>query len=73
VFVEEWKGFALRKIVQLLNVGMNGAGMFLKAYILKLGFLDGLDGFMIAITMAGGSFLKYAKLLELQRKREDAQ
>jgi len=37
---------------------------------LKRGFLDGLDGFMIAYTRAGGSFLKYAKLVELQREKE---
>lgn len=52
---------------------LHGAGMFLRAYILKLGFLNGLDGFMIAATGAGGSFLKYAKLLELQWRRESTQ
>jgi glycosyltransferase involved in cell wall biosynthesis len=62
--------FDAGKRVTLFTPFFHGAGMFLKAYILKLGFLDGLDGFMIAITMAGGSFLKYAKLLELQRKEE---
>ncbi|MBI5074843.1 MAG: glycosyltransferase family 2 protein [Nitrospirae bacterium] len=46
---------------------LHGATMFIQVYILKRGFLDGLDGFVIAITRAGGSFLKYAKLLELQR------
>jgi len=47
--------------------------MFIKVYILRLGFLEGFDGFIIAITRAraGGSFFKYAKLIELQRGNED--
>lgn len=44
--------------------------MFLKIYILKKGFLEGLDGLVLAILKAGGSFFKYAKLLELQREKE---
>lgn len=46
---------------------VHGLTMFIQVYFFKLGFLDGFDGFIIAITRAGGSFLKYAKLLELQR------
>ena len=49
---------------------IHGIVMFLKVYVLKLGFLDGLDGFTIAVTRAGGTFFKYAKLLELQRERK---
>ena len=45
----------------------HGIGMFLKIYLIERGFLDGLDGLVTAITKAGGSFFKYAKLLELQR------
>jgi len=48
----------------------HGLGMFLKAYFLKLGFLDGFDGLVIALTKAGGSFFKYAKLYELQRYKK---
>lgn len=43
--------------------------MFIKIYILKRGFLDGLDGLVLALLKAGGSFFKYAKLIELQRKK----
>ena len=38
---------------------------FLRCYVLKRGFLDGLPGFMIAVTTAFGVFTKYAKLWEL--------
>lgn len=51
---------------------LHGLSMFMQIYMIKLGFLDGFDGFVIAITRAGGSFLKYAKLLELQRNQTAA-
>lgn len=44
--------------------------MFFKIYILKKGFLEGLDGLVLALLKSGGSFFKYAKLLELQREKE---
>lgn len=42
---------------------------FLKCYLLKCGFLDGMLGWVIAITSAYGVFLKYAKLYEIERMR----
>lgn len=47
----------------------NAIGMFLKIYILKLGFLDGFDGLVIAFSRAEGVFYKYAKLIEIQRHK----
>jgi glycosyltransferase involved in cell wall biosynthesis len=49
---------------------LHGITMFLKIYIIKLGFLEGFDGFIISITRAGGSFFKYAKLLEIQNENK---
>jgi glycosyltransferase involved in cell wall biosynthesis len=40
---------------------------FLRAYLLKAGFLDGIPGFVIAAVTAFHVFLKYAKLWELTR------
>jgi glycosyltransferase involved in cell wall biosynthesis len=40
---------------------------FLRAYLLKLGFLDAFPGFAIAAATAFSVFLKYAKLWELVR------
>ncbi|MBI4823605.1 MAG: glycosyltransferase family 2 protein [Nitrospirae bacterium] len=57
------------KRVNPLTPFIDGIFMFLKIYILKLGFLDGFDGFVIALSRAVGVFFKYAKLLELQRKK----
>lgn len=45
---------------------------FLKGYVLKLGFLDGAHGFMIAYINAFGVFAKNCKLWEAElRSRED--
>jgi glycosyltransferase involved in cell wall biosynthesis len=40
---------------------------FIKKFIIKLGFLDGLAGFVIAISTAFYTFSKYLKLYELNK------
>ena len=40
---------------------------FIRHYFLKLGFLDGLEGFIISIHSAYGHFLKYIKLRHLYK------
>jgi glycosyltransferase involved in cell wall biosynthesis len=42
---------------------------FLEIYFIKLGFMDGFPGFVIAISSAYSTFLKHAKLYELSRKQ----
>ncbi len=42
---------------------------FLKGYVMKQGFRDGVAGFVIAVASAFGVFLKYAKLWEMQYVR----
>lgn len=39
---------------------------FFKGYVLRRGFLDGVEGAAIALTTALGAFMKYAKALEKQ-------
>lgn len=41
---------------------------FFKMYIVRLGFLDGLQGFILSVVSSAYVFAKYAKLWELQRK-----
>ncbi|MFA5557426.1 MAG: glycosyltransferase family 2 protein [Flavobacteriaceae bacterium] len=41
---------------------------FFKNYFIKKGFLDGFHGFVICVFTAFGTFLKYAKIKELQQK-----
>jgi glycosyltransferase involved in cell wall biosynthesis len=45
-------------------------GEFLKKYILKLGFFDGVAGFAIALSSAYYVFLKQAKLYEIKMKND---
>ena len=43
---------------------------FLEVYVIKLGFLDGLAGFVIAVTSAYAMFVRYVKLRELEKGLE---
>ena len=51
---------------------LNPCAKFLKMYLLRLGFLDGLAGFVVAVLSSYYVFLKYAKLWELQRVKKHA-
>ncbi len=42
---------------------------FFKTYVLKLGFLDGMPGFVISVMNGYYTFMKYARLWELDRER----
>ena len=42
---------------------------FIRLFVLKRGFLDGIEGAAIAYTSALASFMKYAKLQELHRNK----
>lgn len=44
---------------------------FIECYIIKLGFLDGFPGFIIAISAAYSVFLRWCKLWELQKQIKD--
>lgn len=46
---------------------------FFKSYVVKRGFLDGRQGFIIAMMSAFGVFIKYAKLMEQWIKHDEKQ
>ena len=48
---------------------VHGLGAFFKTYVLKAGFLDGREGFMLAVSNAEGAYYKYVKLFLLNRQR----
>lgn len=54
------------KTSSFVNAISHGLFAFLRGYIFRLGFLDGKQGFMLAVSIAEGSYYKYVKLLELQ-------
>ncbi|MBI9072008.1 MAG: glycosyltransferase family 2 protein [Melioribacteraceae bacterium] len=46
----------------LISALLNGLFKFIKMYFIKLGFLDGVHGFILSVNSAYGIFLKYIKL-----------
>lgn len=53
---------ALGKKASLSQGIIHALGCFLKMYLLKRGFLDGKQGFLIAVLSAHSTFVKYADL-----------
>ncbi|MBU3824297.1 MAG: glycosyltransferase family 2 protein [Candidatus Oceanisphaera merdipullorum] len=41
---------------------LHGLGCFIKMYVIKLGFLDGKQGFLLSVLSAHSTFVKYADL-----------
>ena len=56
----------------LLGLALSPAMRFVKFYLLRLGFLDGLPGLVHIAIGCMNSFNKYAKLIELQREKRSA-
>ena len=44
--------------------------IFIKMYIIKKGFLDGIQGFILAVFSSAYVFTKYSKLWELKKSRQ---
>ncbi len=51
----------------------HGLAAFVRTYVLRLGFLDGRHGFMLAVSNAEGSYYRYVKaMLAAETRRDDA-
>lgn len=48
----------------------HGLFAFLKAYVLRAGFLDGREGFLLAVAIAEGSYYRYVKAWLLGRDHD---
>ena len=48
----------------------HGLWSFLRAYILRLGFLDGREGFLLAVANGEGTYYRYMKAWLAERRRE---
>jgi glycosyltransferase involved in cell wall biosynthesis len=55
------------KIFSLYDILIRPSFLFLKMYIFRRGFLDGMHGFVLALLSASYVFVKYAKLDESQK------
>ncbi len=59
-----------RRVSFLAGVG-HGLYAFLRTYVLKLGFLDGAEGFLLAVANAEGSYYRYMKAWLAARAKSD--
>jgi glycosyltransferase involved in cell wall biosynthesis len=48
----------------------HGAWTFFRTYVLRAGFLDGREGFMLAVSNAEGAYYRYLKLMLLAEKNK---
>lgn len=58
-----------QKNVGLSTAVVHGLWAFVRTYFLRLGLLDGREGFMVAVSNAEGTYYRYVKLMLLNRKR----
>jgi glycosyltransferase involved in cell wall biosynthesis len=57
-----------KKANLLIDIILNPVAMFLRKYVLLLGFMDGYYGYIICRISAFANFLKYSKLRSLNRQ-----
>jgi glycosyltransferase involved in cell wall biosynthesis len=56
--------------VSFLTGIAHGIGSFFRAYVLRAGFLDGPEGFLLAVANAEGSYYRYMKLWLAARRHD---
>lgn len=72
-YAEEW---ALQRLVvgkqtSLTSASLHALACFIRMYIFRLGFLDGKQGFLLALLLSQSTFSKYAELWQLTKTRND--
>lgn len=65
------QAFVRGKTASPLKAILHGAWSFFRTYILRAGFLDGPQGFSLALANAKGSYLRYIKLWRLIKKSKE--
>lgn len=53
----------------LITAVGHGVWTFLRTYLLRAGFLDGREGFMLAVSNAEGAYYKYVKLMLMGKRK----
>ena len=56
------------KSATLMSAVLHGAWTFVRTYVLRAGFLDGREGFMLAVSNAEGAYYRYLKLMLLSER-----
>ncbi len=58
------------KSASLAGAVLHGAWTFVRTYVLRAGFLDGREGFMLAVSNAEGAYYRYLKLMLLSARNK---
>ncbi len=58
-----------QKKTSMARALLHGLWAFIRIYILKLGFLDGWAGFVLALSNFEGTFYRYAKMIQYDKPR----
>ncbi len=61
------QAFAKGKTSNPLNAVLHGIWAFIRTYIIRAGFLDGAQGFALAISNGQGTYYRYIKLWQLNQ------
>ncbi len=56
------------KTSSLAGAVLHGVWTFIRTYVLRAGFLDGREGFMLAVSNAEGAYYRYLKLMLLSER-----
>jgi glycosyltransferase involved in cell wall biosynthesis len=56
------------KSTSLAGAVLHGVWTFIRTYVVRAGFLDGREGFMLAVSNAEGTYYRYIKLLHLTKQ-----
>lgn len=59
-----------RRRASIFTALLHGGWAFFRTYVLRLGFLDGREGFMLAVINAENSYYRYAKLMLLAEREK---
>ena len=62
------QAFAKGKTASPLKAVLHGMWAFIRTYIIRAGFLDGSQGFTLAISNAQGTYYRYIKLWRLNQE-----
>jgi glycosyltransferase involved in cell wall biosynthesis len=72
--LEQYSSFGAQMAYQqhkkstMLKAILHAVWCFIRGYILRLGFLDGREGFILAVSNASGVFYRYVKLIYLYHR-----
>ncbi|MCC5927932.1 MAG: glycosyltransferase family 2 protein [Cyclobacteriaceae bacterium] len=69
ISAQEYSSMGIRS--SIAKIWIKSTWRFFHSYILKTGFLEGTTGYIISKNLAHGTFLKYAKLHEMNRNQKN--